>query len=236
MSLIYTLSCPVSGEVRYVGYTSRTLHYRIERHLWSARIGKQRSRVYRWIRALMNEGLKPTISALEEVQPGWRWQDRERLWILLHRAHGARLCNHSLGGEGNVVWIVSPETRARMSVAQKVKAVSDAQRTKNAAATKLLMSDPERRAAISAKLKGRKIAPEVVARAVEGRAGYRHSEDTKARIGAANRVALQGKVLSPETIAKRSAAVTGSKRSPETVARMRAAQQARRKAERVRIS
>lgn len=57
--------------------------------------------------------------------------------------------------------------------------------------------------------------------------GKPHSEETKAKIGAANKKRLTGRKLSPESIAKRTASVLGQKRSPETRARISAANKGR---------
>jgi group I intron endonuclease len=48
---------------------------------------------------------------------------------------------------------------------------------------------PEVRAKIAATLTGRKRSPESIARQVASHAGFRHSEETKAKIGAGNRIA-----------------------------------------------
>ena len=56
------------------------------------------------------------------------------------------------------------------------------------------------------------------------RQGMPHSAETKAKIGAANSIALKGKKIPPDVTAKRVAKVLGQKRSAETRARMREAQ------------
>lgn len=54
--------------------------------------------------------------------------------------------------------------------------------------------------------------------------GKKHSAETKAKIGAANSVALKGNKIPPEVTAKRVAKVLGQRRSEETKSKMRAAQ------------
>lgn len=77
---------------------------------------------------------------------------------------------------------------------------------------------PEHRAKIAASKRGVKASPkalESMRKAAEKRKGIPRSEETKRKIGAANRISLKGKKLSPETRAKISAAHKGKIISPE---------------------
>jgi group I intron endonuclease len=80
----------------------------------------------------------------------------------------------------------------------------------------------EGRARISAASKGNKRSlgikksPETIAKTIASRAGYRHSEETKRKIGSANSISLLGSSPSTETRAKMSASHKGFRHSEET--------------------
>lgn len=78
---------------------------------------------------------------------------------------------------------------------------------------------PEARAKISASLSGRKQSKEMVARRVAGRAGYRHSEETKQKIGFANKGkpgTRNGAIVTEETREKMRAANVGKRHTEES--------------------
>lgn len=84
----------------------------------------------------------------------------------------------------------SEETKQRMRDAQKGREVSpeEAQRLR----TLTIGQSPWNKGKIGGKLK-----PESIAKRTASRAGYKHSEETKAKIGAANAIALKGKKRKP---------------------------------------
>lgn len=97
--------------------------------------------------------------------------------------------------------VVTAETRAKISAAQR-----GVPKPKTAAAQR-----------------GRKQSAETVRKRVESRAGYTHSAETRAKIGAANSIALRGRKNGPrsaETKRKISLAHKGMKPSPETIQKM----------------
>lgn len=104
----------------------------------------------------------------------------------------------------------TPEQRKRISEAMKGRP-SPKKGTK--------LSDEQRRA-MSESRKGKGPSPETVMKILESRKDYRHSEETKKKIGLAHR----GKTNPPcsdETRKKLSEAGKGKKRGPDTVARMK---------------
>lgn len=110
------------------------------------------------------------------------------------------LRNLTDGGDGASGAVVSPETRARLSAANRNP--SPKTRAKISAAGKGRVFTPETRSRISAALKGRNRSPE-----------------HRAKLSAANR----NRACSAETRAKRSAAAKGRVRSPEHQAKINAA-------------
>lgn len=101
MSVIYGLSDPETGEIRYVGYTAKAAERRLAAHIQEARKGKFDYRHKNWwIRSLLENGQSPRVSILEVIQDGVAWQERESYWIKFLRDSGSRLCNHTSGGDG----------------------------------------------------------------------------------------------------------------------------------------
>lgn len=96
---IYTLDDPITGEVKYVGKTERTLNKRYNEHLSSADTNKARSKVTCWIKSLLNKGLKPTITLIDIVNSDWVFWEQH--YISLYRSFGFNLKNSSIGGEGS---------------------------------------------------------------------------------------------------------------------------------------
>ena len=95
MTKIYTLKHPDTNEIRYVGKTVQQLKYRLATHI-------SRSKKYRyayvncWIYSLLQEGKKPIIELIEEVQDN-QWEEKEIYWIQYYSTR-TRLTNFQLGG------------------------------------------------------------------------------------------------------------------------------------------
>lgn len=203
MVFIYLLLDPVTGEIRYVGWTAKALATRLRQHL------RDRCACHRtwWIRGLLHQGLRPQIQLLQAV-PSEQWAEAERYWIAHFRDAGCPLTNGTLGGEGMLGHIVSPGTRAKLSKA-----------------TKLQFEDPKARAAVSAVHKGKTISSEH--RAIVGAATKRRWEEWRANGGSASpetrariSAARQGKPCSDEHRAKISATTKGRPKSPEHRAKL----------------
>ena len=99
MTKIYTLTDPITNQVRYVGKTIRPLSDRRNKHVQDAK----RTLNHRacWIRGLLSKGVKPIIELLEEV-PNSEWQECERFYISYFRFLGFRLTNILDGGNCDV--------------------------------------------------------------------------------------------------------------------------------------
>ena len=123
--------------------------------------------------------------------------------------------NMTLGGEGVSGYVPSPEHRAKLSAANRLRVCLPETRAKLSAAAS--NASPEKRAKISAA--NRNPSPET--RAKIGAANRNRSPETRAKLSAAQ----QGKVASQETRAKMSAAHKGKVLSLEIRAKLSAAQQ-----------
>lgn len=110
---IYVLIDPTSKEIRYVGKTVKTLKNRLYGHITQSKDGKSDTYRDRWIRGLSAQGLRPEIREIEVC--GADWANRERFWIAHFRDAGARLTNHTDGGEGALGFRFTEERRKQCS-------------------------------------------------------------------------------------------------------------------------
>lgn len=91
---IYTLSNPITNEIKYIGQTRKSLEERLRNHL------KSKEKVYRvhWINSLKKDGIVPKIDLLEEVDEKDASMT-EIFWISMFKTWGFNLCNLTEGGE-----------------------------------------------------------------------------------------------------------------------------------------
>ena len=119
MTKIYTLKHPDTKEIRYVGKTVQQLKYRLATHI-------SRSKKYRyayvncWIYSLLQEGKKPIIELIEEVEDNL-WEEKEIYWIQYYSSR-TRLTNFQLGGgHSNIGKELKKEHRKAISESLKGK-------------------------------------------------------------------------------------------------------------------
>jgi hypothetical protein len=96
---IYTLEHPVTKEVRYIGKTKNPKE-RFHNHC--NRLHNQYSHKRNWINSLRNQGLKPVMNILDEIEES-EWKYWEKFWIEQFRQWGFDLVNHTSGGDGLTV-------------------------------------------------------------------------------------------------------------------------------------
>lgn len=93
--IIYSLSDPRDGYVRYIGMTSKTLEFRLKKHLHDKSNWLKR----RWVKELSILKLKPIIEEIDIV-PFDTWKFWESWYIQLFKYYGYKLYNLTEGGEG----------------------------------------------------------------------------------------------------------------------------------------
>jgi len=93
---IYTLKCPITGKVRYVGKTNNPTE-RYKNHINKARDGGTHKR--NWINLLRIKNLKPIFEIIDEVSVK-EWKDKEKYYIKHYIDKGYYLVNHTGGGDG----------------------------------------------------------------------------------------------------------------------------------------
>lgn len=111
---IYSISCPETGEVRYIGKTIDPVS-RFRKHLTY----KRNTLCAKWIKSIQSKGLLPVFSVLKECNE-IDWQDVERYYIRRYRMLGANLTNMTEGGDGGATMTgkkLTQEQKNKISVA-----------------------------------------------------------------------------------------------------------------------
>lgn len=182
--IVYGLTDPRTGEIRYVGETVRAAAVRFSQHKTTA--SKQTTPpVNAWIRGLLNEGSAPTLIELEAFESVQDMHDGECFWIGYMRSLGANLLNISEGGSTRTGYRHSAETRARWSRERRGEKAGNYGKRRT----------PEQKAMFSAITKARwqrtphpmlgtKRSPETIAKMAAGRKGRPISAEHKAALAA----------------------------------------------------
>lgn len=110
-TIIYTLAHPLTGEIRYVGKTVKSLNDRLKSHVWDTK--RRNNHRVNWIKSLLKKNLQPTIESLDEC-PWIESQQLEQYWISQFKQWNFRLLNMTDGGEGNLGAIKSEETKIKL--------------------------------------------------------------------------------------------------------------------------
>jgi hypothetical protein len=122
---IYALIDPRTGDVRYVG-ASVDLHRRVGEHL--CRSKRLESYSARWIRQLLDEGLRPCVWQFAVADDGW--EEVECYWINVFRGL-FDLTNIMDGGQGASAGVPKPlSTRLKMTEAATGRVLDAATRAK----------------------------------------------------------------------------------------------------------
>lgn len=115
ITYIYTLSCPITSEVRYVGKSDNPQE-RLNKHQNNLNNTKYKTPKWSWIKSLRDKGFKPTMQVIDIV-PNSEWCFWEQHYISLYKSWGFNLTNMTSGGNGG--FSVSLESRRKMSESQK---------------------------------------------------------------------------------------------------------------------
>jgi hypothetical protein len=111
---IYTLSDPITGQIRYVGQTVLSLRLRLLYHM-----SESRQPIYthktNWIRSILQKGLEPKIELLEFGV----WNEDEMYWIEQFKQWGFNLVNGTIGGDGTAGKPLSEEHRKKIADAHR---------------------------------------------------------------------------------------------------------------------
>jgi len=193
---IYTLSDPISGEIRYVG-KSINAEARLGRHLRD----KSETHKARWIRRLKANGVSPVMDIVEIVEDK-DWQEAERFWIESFRVMGFKLTNLDSGGIGGKR--ASLETRKKLSIALKGLVRSEQNRINSSLAAKGKKKSKEHIANMSAALKGRVFSPDWAKKLGAAHLGVPKSPEQRLKMSLSMRGKNAGKKASEEARLKMS--------------------------------
>ena len=93
---IYSLKCPITKEIRYIGVTVNTLNARLSQHIFDSKKGGTYKR--NWIKSILDINKKPLIELVENCTYK-NWEEREKYWIKYYD----NLTNTSVGGVGLII-------------------------------------------------------------------------------------------------------------------------------------
>ncbi len=208
--MIYGLRQRGTLTVRYIGRTDKEPQYRLDRHIWHARMATSTRLVAEWIRAC---DFDVEMVALQERASDDRVA--ERRWIRRMRTHGVDLMNMNDGGDGpgRGSFTLTVEQRAKISESNRRRVAGQHQR--------------ELMRTLST---GRRHTDSARAKMSAARLGVPKSPGARANIAAANRrrgEKLRDIPLPTETRAKISAALKGQPKSETHKQNMREAWQRR---------
>ena len=237
--LIYALIDPFSGELRYIGLSTRGLS-RPKEHWEPSRIRDCATHKCFWVRSIINKGLKPIIRVIQswESISDKHLRGAEEYWICYFHQQGCRLTNTTGGGELYSGWSMSLEVREKISKARQGIKFSEQHKENISKAAKDRITPPwskERCERGTPWLRGRKCSPETKLKMSEaqkgkkmsGKArralllaniGSKHSEAHKQKIASALKGRIpwnKSKNISEETKEKISRARKGIKFSDE---------------------
>lgn len=112
---IYTLSHPITNEIRYVGQTNN-LRLRYNRHNSPSTYTHNEN----WVRGLHSLNLRPVMEIIEECDTS-NVDEIEIYWISQFKAWGFTLTNLAEGGKSRKNYKVTQETKDKISVKLKNK-------------------------------------------------------------------------------------------------------------------
>lgn len=143
--LIYALTDPRDGSVRYIGKSSHGMERpRSHKNLAQRTDGKcQLNHCYNWVRQLLQLGLMYDVVVLEESPTGDGLSTREIWWIAFAREWGCRLTNLTNGGEGLSGYVWSDEQRMRLGVVVRAALARPEVKAHKSAMTREFMARPD---------------------------------------------------------------------------------------------
>ena len=113
MYTLYSLNCPITNDIRYIGQTSQKLQYRLKRHIYSS--NKDKTYKSNWIQSLLKSGISPIIVAIETNLTKIECDILEKYYIKYYRSIGIKLTNSTDGGDGCVGYKHTDDTKIILS-------------------------------------------------------------------------------------------------------------------------
>lgn len=208
-AFIYALVDPRDGVIKYVG-KSYDPQERLKGHFKNCK--RTVTLKNRWIAKLKSLDLKPNITILEEVLVS-EWEDKERYWIKELQDQGYPLKNGDRGGKGRSRFVVSEETRRKISLANVGKTHTKEARLKMSLASIGHVVSKEARLKIGLAATGRTHSLEARKKMSQSRLGVPKPDGFGEKISKAHK----GRVFSEETRQRMSQAKEGWNPSLEMI-------------------
>jgi group I intron endonuclease len=118
--IIYGIYDPDTPKIiRYVGKTKKSIKKRLSEHIYFSKKNLKRP-LNLWIKKILNDNRLPEIMVIEETNDK-EWAKRETFWIKKYKKTN-NLLNLTDGGESNLNYVCSEETRKKISESNKGKA------------------------------------------------------------------------------------------------------------------
>lgn len=115
---IYGLVCPLTNEIRYIGYTSKTLNERLSNHMRDLSDKRWLTHKRNWLLKLKRLNMKPTIILLEDnIFSEDDACEYEIQYIKEYMNNGFNLTNSTLGGERSKAF--KPEVVEKIKIGLK---------------------------------------------------------------------------------------------------------------------
>ena len=112
---IYSLNDPITNFPRYIGKANNP-YKRFNQHMCITN-NKTITHKINWIKKLKNNGLKPVLEIIDEINLD-EWQFWEQFYITLYKSWGFNLTNDQLGGNG--CGKMSLETKIKIGNANRI--------------------------------------------------------------------------------------------------------------------
>lgn len=180
---IYSLSDPLSKQVRYIGKADN-VKKRLTVHLTDT----DKNHRTNWIKSLKKVGLKPEVDIIDIVSYN-EWQFWERHYISLYKSWGFKLVNGTEGGDGTVNRKFSQETiekirQYRLShpiTKETAKKISEANKGKKRSLESKFRISESKMGTKNPNF-GKKQSKEIIEKQVIARRGFKHSKETKEKM------------------------------------------------------
>lgn len=116
-AIIYSLSCPITKEIRYIG-KSTNLDNRLRDHL--SRSKRLITHKDKWINFLLSKNLKPVLEIIDIIEEE-NWKFWEQHYISLFKSWNFNLTNGTNGGDGGSFKKHTDISKLKMSLSRKGK-------------------------------------------------------------------------------------------------------------------
>lgn len=117
MIYLYTISCPITNDIKYIGKTKQPIDLRLKQHIKSTK--RYNHKMSTWLKSIINKNLYPIIEEIETCETDVDANIFETMYIGLFSSWGFNLKNMTSGGDGQVN--MTQEVKDKISKTRKGK-------------------------------------------------------------------------------------------------------------------